>query len=291
MADKTVRATFRRHYQIYSIPEHIQKEYPIFAERWEKAFKDNKNTQKELTTDNLEYFAKMDLWSVEEAIYLCHGQRPIHRGTDTALWDDIVVPEPLKGGDPPIGIFFQYEIDDPDSEMGVMFSYAVKAIWANVLKPKHIPQIPQEVIDKELSLGYLPDGKKTFHVASIVESDYLLAEVVPLDFLYWARERKWPVDRRVIKATEGVHGAGDARDVVFRRRQIVREYMDNEKDFDDIPSYLALRRALDEDGIPLSRMQGSVRSWQPLTWEELDKKPDSPEYRKRKETLMRDLYN
>ena len=176
-----VRPTFQRHYQIYSIPTHIQKEYPIFAERWEKTFGENKNAQKKLTKENIEHFAKMDLWSLEEAIYLCNEQRPTHRATDTAIWENIVTPFHLKEGKPPIGILFQYEIDDPNSELGQMLSYAVKAIQADVLKPKIV-----------------------MLCRSVEDADYLSAQVVPLEFLYWARERKLPVARRVIQATEAI---------------------------------------------------------------------------------------
>jgi hypothetical protein len=176
-----VRPAFQKHYQIYSIPAHIQNEYPDFAERWEKTVGKNKNAQKELTKENIEYFAKMDLWSVEEAIYLCHEQRPIHRRTDTEIWENIVVPFHLKEGKPPIGILFQYEVDDPNSELGQMLSFAIKAIQADVLKPKVV------------SLS-----------SSVEDADYLFAQVVPLDFMSWAREKNLPVHRRVIKATEAI---------------------------------------------------------------------------------------
>jgi len=78
--------------------------------------------------------------------------------------------------------------------------------------------------------------------------------------------------------------------LIQKRKEIVRELMSTPADFQESGKVGTLFKRLDFEHIPLPKWNGTVRSWQPRTWDELLKKPRSPEYRKRIDVLKRDLY-
>jgi hypothetical protein len=264
------------YYQTGVVPQDIALEYPTFTEQWKKTI-GKAMGNKTLSKRSIQYWGERDLWTLEQACYLVHNQRPINRDADRAIWDHV---RPLFDGPlwnkcihstpETFGKYFQYEIDDRMSELRELYDKAMDAIAVGKLKS----------YDKELAgrspvkMGNVWRSYQDTQQESSLEV-LGISKVSPKDFLNWFSSRfKYPQPDPLLTTIVATYEEG-VDDINARMRSIMLEVLGpspkpkgifDASQLQDVNKQRELFERFDEADIKLKPYRRRRKSYKPKTF-------------------------
>ena len=147
-----------KHFQFPKLTEYVSFRHVEFARRWAELIETRKiDWGQHLDEEDCKWWSKMDLWTLEEAVYLVGGQKPINRTIDMKFFREVVSGFTDVTEVPHIDAVLSYEIDNRDTDIGDTFEFVCRGVDVGALKAK---------------------GSD--------DNDYLTWKISPLDLIWWA---------------------------------------------------------------------------------------------------------
>ena len=147
-----------KHFQFPKLTEYVSLRHVEFSRRWAELIETRKiDWGPHLDEEDCKWWSKMDLWTLEEAVYLVGGQKPINRTINIKFFSEVVSGFTDVTEAPEIDAVLGYEIDNRDTDIGGTFEFVCRGVDLGELKVK---------------------GSD--------DSDYLTREISPLEFIWWA---------------------------------------------------------------------------------------------------------